>query len=84
MEPHGPTFLAINYLPDSFEYGGSESQRGWRIVFDAMRQFFNPMRAIGAYIQEDAVFAIGETFIACSPFTTLSYPQALIIAVPHG
>jgi hypothetical protein len=44
------------------EYGGGESHRGWRIVFGAMRQFFNPIRAIGLNIGDAAVFAIGETF----------------------
>jgi hypothetical protein len=43
------------------EYGGGESHRGWRIVFDAMRQFFKTMRALGIYFMEDAVIAIGET-----------------------
>jgi hypothetical protein len=43
------------------EYGAIESWRGWRIVFDATRLFFNTMWAIGFYFREDAGFASGET-----------------------
>ena len=61
MGPPVPTYFEINYLHDSLEFGGVESRGGWRIVFDALRHFFNTMRAIGLFIREDAVVAIGET-----------------------
>jgi len=61
MGPTVTTFFAINDLHDSLEYGWIESRGGWGIVFDALRHFFNTMRAIGLYIRKDAVFAIGET-----------------------
>jgi hypothetical protein len=60
MEPHVPTFFAINYLDGSMGYGGIESWGRWRIVFDAMRLFFKTTWAIGFYFREDAVIATGE------------------------
>jgi len=47
MEPSDQTFFAINHLHDSLEQGGIESWRGWRIFFDAIRQFFKTMQLEG-------------------------------------